>query len=113
MDATTHRTPPRVSDGHCGAWECGYAAQLNQEVFFLRLAAFRGCSQPAGHAATAGPSILGVLGIAVLCSDGTFAFAALAEEVLNGEAMRLKHIDDIAAQLLAGRIAFFDHRAVH
>ena len=47
-------------------------------VSLLGLAAFGGGNHPKRHAATAGPGILRLLGIAVLGSDATFALAPLA-----------------------------------
>jgi len=55
---------------------CGWTS--DQKVILLRLIAFGCRNHPKRHAATAGPGILRLLGIAVLGSDATFALAPLA-----------------------------------
>jgi hypothetical protein len=64
-------------------------AVLDQKVFLLGPPALGGRRHPAWHAPATGPGVFGVLGIAVFGSDGAFALATLAEQVLDLKAVLL------------------------
>src|SRR5581483_6714844 len=80
-------------------------ARSDQEVFLLGLAALGGSNHPARHAAAARPGVLGVLGVAVLRRHRALAtLAALAEQLVDLEAVLPRDVDQLLTQGVALRV---------